>query len=90
MQTKEDIEKWESYKGFIENIVSNEGRCWGLFCYNCPLYGRNNGHNKHCDDLNLAEGTYKDTTVHASVCVKYLFGDITFVDGKLVEVEDAD
>ena len=88
MQTKEDIEKWKKYLKVIESMAKQGGNCGGFKCMDCPFHYYNNGYKEDgqgCIELGI---NVFNTVLHSSVCDKYLAGDITFVDGKLVEVED--
>lgn len=93
MQTREDIEKWEKYRPEVELILVAGGDCGGVDCRMCPFGARNNGHGVTCDPEGLGVKRiwvwFKEKdSVLAEACEKYLKGDITFVDGKLVELVD--
>ena len=84
MQTKEDIEKWERGLEAVKIIIAQEGWCAGVACGSCPFYIKNNGHNLTCGDLGISEN-YESLLSTSRKCLE---GDITFVEGKLVEVVD--
>ena len=88
MQTKEDIEKWERGLEKVKIIIAQKGSCWGVPCRSCPFDVNNNGHNLKCYKVGLKD--LNSRGILLSSCNKYLKGDITFLNGKLVEVEDAD
>ena len=90
MQTKEDIKKWEKYLVVVAEISKRGDHCDWLPCSNCPFGFQTNGYGVgvllSCIELGLRDHFTRQ--VLSDVCTKYLSGDITFVDGKLVEVED--
>ena len=86
MQTKKDIEMWEKYLDVVRGFAE-QGGCWKMECDTCPLSSCNNGHNLFCYELDLASPW--NSVVYVSTCTKYLKGDITFLNGKLVELTDA-
>ena len=86
MQTKEDIKKWEKYLKGVKIIIAERGFCWGVPCRSCPFNEDNSGHNLKCDKVGLKD--FDNREIVLSSCNKYLNGDITFLNGKLVEVED--
>ena len=87
MQTKKDIEKWERGLKGVKIIIAQEGWCVGVACGSCPFNVNNNGHNLLCAEVGLRN--FDNRKILLSSCNKYLKGDITFLNGKLVEVEDA-
>jgi len=90
MQTKEDIKLWNKYLHVIKETkeyITKNISCLGLECEHCPFSFINNGHDITCFDLGL--NNVSDKGLLLSSCNKYLKGDITFLGGRLVEVEDA-
>jgi len=87
MQTKEDIKMWKRGLKGVKLIIAEKGYCWYVPCWSCPFYEDNNGHNLKCDKVGLRD--FDNRKILLSSCNKYFKGDITFLDGKLVEVVDA-
>jgi len=88
MQTEYDIKKWESYLEIVTVMLKQGDSCYEVACVDCPFGFQNNGYYLTCKDLDL-KASNPAFSLYKFVCDKYLKGDITFLDGKLVEVVDA-